>query len=76
MQNNFYFVQHLVNERMEALMKDAERHRMAKEYTASLPVRRPLLKRIGRVFLTAAAAIQGWGVRRHAIRGCAEPEVN
>ena len=76
MQNNFYFLEHLVNERVEARLKDAELHRRAKEYTTSLPVRRPLQKRIGRIFLTAAAAIQGWGVRRNAIRGCAEPDVN
>jgi hypothetical protein len=76
MQNNFYFMEHLVNERVQARLKDSELHRRAKEYTTSLPVRRPLPRRMGRVFLNAAAAIQDWGVRRNAIRGRAQPDVS
>jgi hypothetical protein len=76
MQNNFYFMEHLVKERVEGRLKESELHRAAKVDATSMPFRRSLLNRARCIILTAAAALLGWGASRRAIRGCSEPAVN
>jgi hypothetical protein len=70
MQDNYYFMEHLVNERIQDRLKEGELHRIAKAGATRAPFHRSLLNRARCSIIAAAAALFGRGASRTAIRDC------